>query len=82
MTPSRADLINSYWLDGLSHKKIAKKYCIGRPRLARLFQQHGVLSRKVGGRGGRNKIMNRVRLELMLLPSVDEWRELAREVRG
>ena len=97
MTPTRADLIVSYWLDGLSIKATAVKHGVSRHRAAELFEQYGILKRATGGRGHRGSplAINRVRLELMLLPSVSEWRAmrpwrvlrdelewLAREVRG
>ena len=93
MTPTRADLIASYWLDGLSIKATAVKHGVSRHRAAELFEQYGILKRATGGRGhraGRSATVNQVRLELMLLPSVEEWRlrrlrlrleRLAREAR-
>ena len=93
MTPTRADIIASYWLDGLSIKATAVKHGVSRHRAAELFEQYGILKRATGGRGNRDggvATRNRMALGLMLLPSVEEWRlrrlrlrleRLAREAR-
>lgn len=72
MTPSRDQLITDYWIDSLGRDEICRKYRIGKDRLSRLFRQYGILTRQVGGRA-KDQHVNRDRLELMLLPSVDEW---------
>ena len=98
VAPTRKQLVTDYWIRGLSIKKIAAKHDdINANRMARLFKRYGVLTRTTGGRGhrGSQPEINQVRLELMLMPSVAEWRAmrpwrvlrdelewLAREVRG
>ena len=98
VAPTRKQLVTDYWIRGLSLKKVAAKHGVGIRRMENLFKRHGVLVRAVSGRGnrgGRTATKNQERLELMLLPSVSEWRAmrpwwvlrdelewLAREVRG
>ena len=77
VAPTRKQLVTDYWIRGLSIKKIAAKHDdINADRMAKLFKRYGVLIRATGGRGhqaGRSATVNQVRLELMLLPSVEEW---------
>lgn len=71
MTPTRAQIINAYWVNDLSMHEVADKFDVPLYQLKQLFKQYGILVRHVGGRAGKT---NRMRLELMLLPSLQEWR--------
>ena len=79
IVPTRADLVHCYWLDGLTISATATRCGMSKHCIAKLFKRYGILKRATGGHGhrvGRSARVNQVRLELMLLPSVEEWREM------
>lgn len=87
MTPTRDALIVSYWFKGLSIKKVATAHGVSRCRAVELFEQYNIPIRSLGGRGNRGSptAKNRIVLELMLLPPVEEWDGVLwrqREARG
>ena len=68
--PSRAQLIQLYWLDGLGVSEIAPQFGMTQGQLNSHFERLGVLKR---ARTNSRRGVNRARLEMMLLPSVDEY---------
>lgn len=70
MPPSRIQLIQLYWLDGLAISEIAPRFGMTQGELDKHFKRLGVLRR---ARTNSRRGVNRARLEMMLLPSLAEY---------
>lgn len=67
MTVTRSALIKAYWLEGRTLEQTADLFGVSKDTMRRRFQRFGILRRRC------NKRANRMRLELMLWPSLWEW---------